>query len=61
MQNQIENNGSEDDELVDTLYIGNEGIKVAIKKLKVELSHARLNKTVNDSKGIEETIESNKL
>ena len=63
MQNQNENDDCEDDEQVDTLYIGNEDIKVAVEKLKAELSQARLvtNQTINDSKGIEETIEANQI
>ena len=61
MQNQIENDGDEDGKPVDTLYIGNEDIKVAVEKLKAELSLALLdtNQTVNDGKGIEDTIEAN--
>ena len=55
MQNQIENDGDEDGKPVDTLYIGNEDIKVAVEKLKADLSQARhdTNQKVNDSKGIE--------
>ena len=63
MQNQIENDGSETDEQVDMLYIGNKDIKAAIEKLKVELSQARLNtnQKCNDGKGIAETIEANQI
>ena len=57
------NVGDEDGKPVETLYIGNEDIKVAIEKLKAELSLARLdtNQAVNDGKGIEETIKANQV
>ena len=63
MQNQIENDAGENDKQVDTLYIGNEDIKAAVEKLKVELSQARLNtnQKCNEGKGIEETIEANQI
>ena len=63
MQEQIENDGDEDGKPIETLYIGNEDIKVAVEKLKAELSLARLdtNQAVNDSKGIEETNEANQI
>ena len=63
MQNQIENDAGENDKQVDTPYIGNEDIKAAVEKLKVELSQARLNtnQKVNDGKGVEETIEANQI
>ena len=63
MQNQIENDGDEDGKPVDTLYIGNEDIKVAVEKLKAELSLARLdtNQTITDAKGMDETIEANHI
>ena len=63
MQNQIENDSREDDEPVDSLYVGSNEIKVAVEKLKAELSLARLDtkQTINDSKDIEETIEANQI
>ena len=63
MQNQIGNDGREDDEQVETLYIGNNEIKVAVEKLKAELSLAQLDtkQTINNGKGIEETIEANQI
>ena len=63
MQKQNENDGGEDDEPVDMLYIGSNDIKVAVEKLKAELSLARLdtNQTINDDKGMEETIEANQM
>ena len=63
MQNQIENDAGEDDKPVDMLYIGNEDIKVAVEKLKAELSQARLDtkQTVNGDKVIEETVEANQI
>ena len=63
MQNQIENDGGKDDEPVDSLYVGNEDIKVAVEKLKAELSQARLDtkQTVNGDKVIEETVEANQI
>ena len=58
MQNQNEN-----DEQVNTMYIGNEDVKAAVEKLKAELSQARLvtTRTIDDSNGIEETIEANQV
>ena len=60
MQKQIENNGVENDKPVDALYIGNEDITMALEKLKVELTQARLHtkQTINDSK---ETIKANQI
>ena len=57
MQKQIENDGDEYDKAVDSTYIGNKDITMALKNLKVELHQARLDtpKTIND--GIDETIE----
>ena len=63
MQKQNENDGSKDDEQVDTLYAGSNEIKVAVEKLRAELSLARLdtNQTINDGKGMEERNEANQI
>ena len=57
------NVGDEDGKPVETLYIGNEDIKVAVGKLKAELSQARLDskQTVNDGKVLEETFEAHQI
>ena len=59
MQEQIENDGDEYDNVVDSTYIGNKDITMALKNLKAELHQARLDtaQTINDDKGIDETIE----
>ena len=59
LQNQ--NDDGEDDQPVDTLYIGSNDIKDAVEKLKAELSLAQLdtNQKINDGKGTEGTIETN--
>ena len=59
LQNQ--NDDGEDDQPVDTLYIGSNDIKAAVEKLKAELSLAQLdtNQKINDGKGTEGTIETN--
>ena len=59
MQEQIENDGDEYDKAVDPPYIGNKDITMALKNLKAELHQARLDtaQTINDDKGIDETIE----
>ena len=59
MQKQIENDGDEYDMTVDSPYIGNKDITMALKNLKAELHQARLDtaQTINDDKGIDETIE----
>ena len=41
MQKQIENDGSEQNERVDTSYIGNKDIIIALENLKVELNQAK--------------------
>ena len=57
MQKENENDGGEDDEQVDTLYIGSNEIKVAVEKLRAELNLARLDTnqsmTVKEWKKIE--------
>ena len=59
MQEQIENDGDEYDKAVDSTYIGNNDITMALKNLKAELNQARLDtaQTINDDKGIDEKIE----
>ena len=59
MQKQIENDGDEHDDPVDTQYIGNENIKMSLKNLKAELTRVRSDAThiVSGGEGIEETIE----
>ena len=66
MQKQIENDGHEQDDLIDTgpidmQYIGNKTITTALKNLKAELSRVRTDATqiVSDGKGIEETVMAN--
>ena len=56
-------NQNENDEQVNTMYIGNEDVKAAVEKLKAELSQARLvtTQTIDYSNGIEETIEANQI
>ena len=63
MQKQIENDGDEYDKAVDSTYIGNKDITMALKNLKVELHQARLDtaQTINDRKGIDETIEAKQV
>ena len=61
MQKQIENDGDEHDDPVDTQYIGNENIKMSLKNLKAELTRVRSDATqiVSGGKGIEETVVAN--
>ena len=63
MQEQIENDGDEYDNVVDSTYIGNKDITMALKNLKAELHQARLDtaQTINDGKGIDETIEAKQV
>ena len=59
MQEQIENDGGEHDKPVDSSYIGNKDITMALKNLKAELHQARFDNAqlINGGKGINETIE----
>ena len=63
MQEPIENDGGEHEKPVDTMYIGNKDITMAIENLKAEIHQARLDtaQTIKDRKGIEETIEANHI
>ena len=63
MQKQIENDGDEYDQAVDSTYIGNKDITMALKNLKAELHQARIDttQTINDDKGIDETIEAKQV
>ena len=63
MQEQIENDGDEYDNAVDSPYIGNKDITMALKNLKTELHQARLDtaQTINEGKGIDETIEAKQV
>ena len=58
-QDSGQNDGGENDKPVDTLYIGDEDIKMAVRNLKAELHQARLDTSVviSSNDGIEETIE----
>ena len=51
LQKQVENDG-------DTLYVGNEGIRMAVQNLKAELHRARHDNSleINDGEVIEETF-----
>ena len=62
-QNQIKNDGGEHAKPIDTSYIGNGAITMALKNLKAELHQARLDtaQTINDGRGIEETFEAKKV
>ena len=59
MQKQIENDGNEHDDPVDTQYIGNKNIRMSLKNLKAELTRVRSNAAhmVSGGEGIEETVE----
>ena len=65
MQKQIENDGDEYeyDKAVDSPYVGNKDITMALKNLKTELHQARLDtaQTINEGKGIDETIEAKQV
>ena len=64
MQKQLENDGHEQDDLIDTgpidmQYIGNKTITTALKNLKAELNLVRSDAThvISGGQGIEETVE----
>ena len=59
MQKQIENDGDDYDDPVDTQYIGNKNITTALKNLKAELSRVRSDATrmISGGEGIEDTVE----
>ena len=59
MQKQIENDGHEQDDLIDTQYIGNKTITRALKNLKAELNLVRSDAThmISGGESIEETVE----
>ena len=61
LQKQIENDGDEYDDPVDTQYIGNKNITTAVKNLKAELIRVRSDATqiVSGGKCIEETVVAN--
>ena len=63
MQKQIENDGDENDKAVDSPYIGNKDITMALKNLKAELHQARFDNAqiINGGKGIDETIEAKQV
>ena len=61
MQKQIENDGDENDQAVDSTYIGNKDITMALQNLKAELHQARLNTVKAISDGFEETIEAKQV
>ena len=61
MQKQIENDGDDYDDPVDTQYIGNKNITMALKNLKAELTRVRSDakQIVSGGEGIEETAKAN--
>ena len=61
MQKQIENDGDEYDDPVDTRYIGNKNIRMSLKNLKAELTRVRSDATgiASDDKGISENVVAN--
>ena len=61
MQKQIDDDGDEHDDPVDTQYIGNKNITTALKNLKAELTRVRSDATqiVSGGKGIEENVVAN--
>ena len=63
MQKQIEIDGNEHDNTVDTQYIGNKNITTSLKNLKAELTRVRSDNThiVIGGEGIKETVKANQV